>query len=177
VLGAAGKLLDANRAVLEHYRWTTEFVEASEFEGLVRDIAHPDDVETFLAGCARGFAGSSEWELAARSRRRDGVYRWFLVRATPLRDNAGHIVRWYVTGTDIDDRKKAEDKPVRLPRDRETPAAAGDRSRANALKIFAKLEAGGIEPRSAGARRREAADLVRFPVQQLLACAGQSEPS
>src|SRR5262249_42189476 len=46
--------------------------------GLVREIAHPEDVDTFLEACERGFAGSSEWEAEARSRSRDGVYRWFL---------------------------------------------------------------------------------------------------
>ena len=45
----------------------------------------------------------------ARFRRRDGEYRWFLVRVTPLRDDAGRIVRWYATGTDIDERKRAEE--------------------------------------------------------------------
>lgn len=48
----------------------------------------------------------------ARSRRvsvrYDGVYRWFRIRAEPLRDDAGEIVRWYGTSTDIDDRKQAE---------------------------------------------------------------------
>jgi formate hydrogenlyase transcriptional activator len=96
--------------VLEHYGWTPEQVQVSEFDVLVRDIAHSDDVESFLAACARGFAGTSEWEVAARSRRRDGVYRWFLVRGTPLRDGEGCITRWYLTGTDVDDQKKAADK-------------------------------------------------------------------
>src|SRR5262249_13681079 len=109
VLGAAGRLLYANRAVLEHYGWTTQHIQASEFDVLVRDIAHPDDAESFLAACARGFAGSSEWEVEARSRRRDGVYRWFLVQGTPLRDDAGRISRWYLRATDIGDPKKAAD--------------------------------------------------------------------
>jgi formate hydrogenlyase transcriptional activator len=110
VLGAAGKLVYANRAALEHYGWTIEYVQTSEFNGLVRDIAHPEDVDTFLAACERGFAGSSEWEAEARSRRCDGVYRWFLVQGTPLSDDAGRITRWYLTATDIEDRKKAADK-------------------------------------------------------------------
>jgi formate hydrogenlyase transcriptional activator len=39
-----------------------------------------------------------------------GKYRWFLVRYNPLRDNRGHIIRWYATGTDIEDRKRAEER-------------------------------------------------------------------
>jgi PAS domain S-box-containing protein len=47
-------------------------------------------------------------EIEARVRRHDGVYRWFLIRAQPFRDESGKIVRWYGTSTDIDDRKLAE---------------------------------------------------------------------
>jgi transcriptional regulator with GAF, ATPase, and Fis domain len=47
--------------------------------------------------------------LEVRLRRRDGMYRWFLGRFNPLRDEQGQITRWYVTGTDIEDRKQAED--------------------------------------------------------------------
>ena len=45
-----------------------------------------------------------------RLRGGDGTYRWFLVRYNPLRDDQGQIVRWYIAGTDIDDRKRAEEK-------------------------------------------------------------------
>jgi transcriptional regulator with GAF, ATPase, and Fis domain len=41
---------------------------------------------------------------------KDGKYRWFLVRYNPLRDDQGRIIRWYATGTDIDDRKRAEER-------------------------------------------------------------------
>src|SRR6185369_8176208 len=43
-------------------------------------------------------------------RRKDGQYRWFVVRYHPLRDEDGRIVRWYSTGTDIDERKRAEER-------------------------------------------------------------------
>ena len=43
-------------------------------------------------------------------RRFDGEYRWFLFRANPLRDEAGHIVKWYGTKIDIEDRKQAAQK-------------------------------------------------------------------
>jgi DNA-binding NarL/FixJ family response regulator len=42
-------------------------------------------------------------------RHKDGEYRWFLIRIVPLRDEHGNIVKWYGTGTDIEDRKQAED--------------------------------------------------------------------
>src|SRR5438270_1039847 len=47
--------------------------------------------------------------MEARLRRYDGVYRWFLIRVSPYRDESGMIARWYGTSTDIDDHKVAEE--------------------------------------------------------------------
>jgi PAS domain S-box-containing protein len=57
----------------------------------------------------RIMASNAAGETEARLRRRDGSYRWFLLRANPLRDESGAIVKWYGVNTDIDDRKKAEE--------------------------------------------------------------------
>src|SRR5712664_124145 len=62
---------------------------------------------------ARGFGGREPFEKEARLRRADGQYRWFLIRAVPLRDEPGNIVHWYGTSIDIEDLKRAEDR-VRL---------------------------------------------------------------
>ena len=43
-------------------------------------------------------------------RRKDGHYRWLLVQYNPLLDERGQVIRWYATGTDIDDRKHAEER-------------------------------------------------------------------
>jgi PAS domain S-box-containing protein len=73
------------------------------------EIIHPDDLErlsdTWKAIIASGETGQTE----ARLRRRDGQYRWFLFRASPMRDESGKIVRWYGVNTDIEDRKQAEE--------------------------------------------------------------------
>jgi formate hydrogenlyase transcriptional activator len=50
-----------------------------------------------------------DYELRVR-RSRDSQYRWFLVQYNPLLDERGEIIRWYATGTDIDDRKQAEER-------------------------------------------------------------------
>jgi PAS domain S-box-containing protein len=47
------------------------------------------------------------FEVEARARGANGQYRWFLLRAEPLRDERGTIVKWYGTSTDIEDRKRA----------------------------------------------------------------------
>ena len=49
-------------------------------------------------------------EAELRLLRKDGKYRWFLFRYNPLRDEQGRIRRWYVAGTDIEDRKQAEQR-------------------------------------------------------------------
>jgi PAS domain S-box-containing protein len=53
-------------------------------------------------------ASGCDYEQEQRIRRADGAYVWFLTRATPLRDAAGRIERWYGTCTDIEDRVRAE---------------------------------------------------------------------
>src|SRR5437870_2486931 len=72
---------------------------------------HPDDrlMEEWRAALAAG----KPFEKEARLRRADGQYRWFLIRAVPLRDEQGNIANWYGTSSDIEDLKKAEDH-VRL---------------------------------------------------------------
>jgi PAS domain S-box-containing protein len=68
---------------------------------------HPEDraEEEWRAA----FAAGEPFEREARLRRADGVYRWFLLRAAPLRDERGNVVKWYGTTTDIEDRRRAEE--------------------------------------------------------------------
>ena len=54
---------------------------------------------------ALALAGSA-FETEMRVRRGDGSYRWFLARYNPLHDDKGQITRWYVAGTDIEERKR-----------------------------------------------------------------------
>ena len=73
-----------------------------------RDSIHPDDLANFLNQWKQLSDVGAAIEMEARFRRVDGEYRWFLVRAQPVRDERGQIVTWFVTHTDIDDRKKSE---------------------------------------------------------------------
>ena len=104
-----GTLILGNRVMLDYYGLTTVDLRDAAVEGLAR-LMHPDDRAPFLATWERGFASTVPWETETRFQKRNGEYRWFLVRGTPLFDDGGRIVRWYITGTDIEDRKKAEDK-------------------------------------------------------------------
>jgi PAS domain S-box-containing protein len=73
---------------------------------------HPDDMKDLVEHWQSSLASGLSVETEARMRRYDGVYRWFLFRASPLRDEVGNIVKWYGTNTDIEDRKQA-DKALR----------------------------------------------------------------
>src|SRR5467141_36384 len=71
---------------------------------------HPDDLEKLMDRSFKFIASEESGEVEARMRRFDGEYRWFLFRAEPLRDEHGNVVNWYGTNTDIEDRKRAEEK-------------------------------------------------------------------
>lgn len=66
-------------------------------------IVHPDDIDSagmqWLEALTTGFVYEAEFRL----RRHDGVYRWHLARAVPMRDDKDQIVRWVGTNTDIND--------------------------------------------------------------------------
>jgi transcriptional regulator with GAF, ATPase, and Fis domain len=71
---------------------------------------HPDDVERVVREMEASFARGVAYEMEGRARRKDGQFRWFLIRFNPVRDHQGHIVHWYITGMDIHDRKQAEER-------------------------------------------------------------------
>ena len=69
---------------------------------------HPDDRELFVSKGLTARETREPFELELRLRRADGVYRWFLMRVAPLRNEQGEVVRWYGVSIDIEDRKLAE---------------------------------------------------------------------
>jgi PAS domain S-box-containing protein len=92
-------------------RWL-DYVGVS-FEEAMEDAnrsVHPDDLPRVWERWRMDMAAGRPSEDEMRLRRADGEYRWFLVRTVPLRDEQGHIVQWYGTSTDLEDRKRAEDK-------------------------------------------------------------------
>jgi len=69
---------------------------------------HPDDLNDLVDYWRRVVASGQPGEIEGRLRRFDGVYRWFLFRATPSLDENGRVVKWYGTNTDVEERKRAE---------------------------------------------------------------------
>jgi PAS domain S-box-containing protein len=88
-----------------------EYTGLSDEEGLgwgwMRNAFHPED--RLEQEWRVAFEAGQPFEKEARLRRADGEYRWFLLRAAPLRDELGNVVKWYGTTTDIEDRRRAED--------------------------------------------------------------------
>jgi PAS domain S-box-containing protein len=78
---------------------------------------HPDDLNGLAGSWQSIMASGKQGESEARLRRFDREYRWFLFRANPLRDESGNIVKWFGINTDIEDRKRAEEKLRRSERD------------------------------------------------------------
>ena len=73
-------------------------------------VIHPDDLRRHRAKWIARVRTGEPFEEEVRFRRADGQYRWHLQRGVALRDEAGNIVKWYGVLTDIEDRKRAEDK-------------------------------------------------------------------
>ncbi|MGC3996428.1 MAG: PAS domain-containing sensor histidine kinase [Anaeromyxobacter sp.] len=71
-------------------------------------MIHPADVAQLAAGVRQAVATGGLLECEFRVRRADGAYRWFLGRASPVRDAAGRVTGWMGIGTDIEDRRRAE---------------------------------------------------------------------
>jgi PAS domain S-box-containing protein len=71
-------------------------------------VIHPAEIAGVMDKWNAAVASGQPYENVERVRRADGEYRWFLSRAAPLRDEAGNIIKWYGTDTDIEDRKRAE---------------------------------------------------------------------
>jgi PAS domain S-box-containing protein len=71
-------------------------------------VHHPDHVERVVKHIRRCFETGTPWEDTFPLRGRDGNYRWFLSRAVPIRNDAGEVVRWLGTNTDVTEQTKAE---------------------------------------------------------------------
>jgi formate hydrogenlyase transcriptional activator len=107
VFGPNRERLHINRTALDYLGLSLEEWRQAPHPGA---FVHPDDRPRDLDYFDRAVSTGSSYELELRLRKRDGSYRWFLARSNPVFDDKGDLVRWYVASTDIEDRKRAEDK-------------------------------------------------------------------
>ena len=107
VMDPTGRVLYANKSSLEYTGLEIEDVRSENFRAR---LFHPDDFENINEERERLLGAGLAFEIEQRARRKDGQYRWLLMQYNPLRDEQGHVIRWYATATDIDDRKQTEAK-------------------------------------------------------------------
>lgn len=107
VQNPSGVSIYANQAFLDYTGLTIDDVIASDFR---ERVFHPEDLERLHDEREAALLRGLPFEIEQRALRKDGCYRWFLIKFNPLRDEHGQIIRWYATGTDIDDRKRNEDR-------------------------------------------------------------------
>ena len=107
VLDTSGAPIYANQATLDYTGMTAKEVVAPNFR---ERIFHPDDLDNLRDERKAALARALPFEVEQRALRKDGQFRWFLIRYNPLLDERGNVIRWYATGTDIEHRKQAENK-------------------------------------------------------------------
>src|ERR1700683_207446 len=103
----SGLPIYANRATLDYTGLTVDDVTAPNFR---ERFFHPEDVERFRNERKAALARGLPFEFEHRALGKDGQYRWFLIQYNPFRNERGQVTRWYATGTDIDDRVRAEQR-------------------------------------------------------------------
>jgi formate hydrogenlyase transcriptional activator len=107
VLDATGAPIYANQATLDYSGRTGEDVLAPDFR---ERMFHADDLERLRGERKGALERGLQFEAEMRALRKDGQYRWFLIRYNPFRNEQGEVTRWYATGTDIHERVRLEER-------------------------------------------------------------------
>jgi hypothetical protein len=94
-----------NRQLLDYFGKTPAELQA----WTTNDAVHPDDLSRVVPAFTHSITTGAPYDMEQRCRRADGVYRWFHVRAHPVRDADGRTTGWYALLADIDERKRAEE--------------------------------------------------------------------
>jgi len=103
-----GRVEYYNRRWVAYTGLTTE--ETNHEYGSAKGTVHPDDLPPMWERWTNALAGGTAYEIEYRLREAaTGLYRWFIARATPVRDENGAILRWIGTCTDVDDQRRARD--------------------------------------------------------------------
>jgi PAS domain S-box-containing protein len=116
VFGPDGSPLYVNQVGLEYFGPTVWRADPGQLDannpwpGSRLDLVHPEDREHFVSERKKGFLEGRPFEHEARLLRHDGQFRCFIIRFAPIKDERGDITRWCGIGTDIEDRKRAEEE-------------------------------------------------------------------
>jgi PAS domain S-box-containing protein len=127
VFGSDWNALFTNRQAQEYAGLSQQEVQSIT---AIDSLIHPDDLGRLHGNRERATRERRPVETEARIRGKEGIYRWFLLRAYPLQDSQGGVLRWYATRTDITDLKNAEQERERL---RQLEAALAHTNRVSTL--------------------------------------------
>ncbi len=108
VAAADGIPMSANQGALDYTGLRLDEVPRLGPKG--QPLFHPEDVERLWDFRQASLIRGAPFQMEHRVLGKHGEYRWFLFHYNSLKDERGEVVRWYITGTDIDERKQAEDK-------------------------------------------------------------------
>jgi formate hydrogenlyase transcriptional activator len=111
IIGAVapdGTVLQMNRTALAYLGMTGEEIRTTRMPDT--RIVHGDDLGSMRVAMNGVLTDGRGHEFEARMCRHDGQYRWFRIRYEPLLDEEGRVFRLYVSGVDIEDRKRAEEQ-------------------------------------------------------------------
>src|SRR5580693_7452815 len=110
VLNPDGKAIYVNKTLLDYTGFTLEEMKAAGTREQMSRHVPREDLERFEKEQSAGLSNGRPFQMEKRLLGKDGRYRWFLCRYNPLLNEAGDIVRWFGTATDIEDRKHAENR-------------------------------------------------------------------
>jgi PAS domain S-box-containing protein len=110
IANAEGSLLDVNQRWLNFTGLTLAQVQLQGWEAVV----HPDDVSTLSQQWAIAQQQGADYQAEGRMRRADGVYRWHLHQAVPMKNEQGEIIKWFGTATDVEEQKQLEQQRDRV---------------------------------------------------------------
>lgn len=105
---------------------------------------HPDDQQIFMRAWKTALKNGDPLSLQLRMRRFDGVYRFFVVRAVPLRDSKGSIVHWFGTNMDIHEQRIAELESIKQSEKLASERKYRTLAESSPLIVFAATRSDGI---------------------------------
>ncbi|HZG41166.1 MAG TPA: PAS domain S-box protein, partial [Nodosilinea sp.] len=119
---AEGNVTDVNQRWSAYTGLTLEQVSSEGWQALV----HPEDMANLIDNWAIAQQEGSDYQAEGRMRRADGLYRWHLHQAVPLKDKQGQVIKWFGTATDIEDQKQLEQQRSQLLQQEQAARAAAE---------------------------------------------------
>jgi PAS domain S-box-containing protein len=136
------------------------------------DAVHVDDLPMLRDAWRQTVGrGADSFIREVRLRRHDGVYRWFCLRGTALREADGRIAKWFGTCTDIQDQREASDERERLLQSEQAARQAAEEANRAKDRFLAMLShelRTPLTPVLASARMLERARDVPEPVRSAM---------